>query len=133
MDARARPLLRLAPPALGPAGRAQAGAVALGALPGALPKALADAGADPTSPGSGRGGTKPVFTPLAYAALANPIHELSPGARFDVVVIGSGYGGAITAARLAERLPDDRTICVLERGKEWAPGSFPTTLGAGIP
>lgn len=41
---------------------------------------------------------------------------------YSTVVIGSGYGGAITAARLAERgLP----VCLLERGKEWRIGEFP--------
>src|SRR5215210_7012498 len=55
----------------------------------------------------------------------------SPGERkdqYETVVIGSGYGGAITAARLAERgLP----VCLLERGREWQPGEFPDTL-AGL-
>jgi cholesterol oxidase len=47
---------------------------------------------------------------------------------YETVVIGSGYGGAITAARLAERgLP----VCLLERGREWHPGDFPDTL-AGL-
>ena len=46
---------------------------------------------------------------------------------YDFVVIGSGYGGAITAARLATAdLASKPTICILERGKEWLPGSFPT-------
>ena len=47
------------------------------------------------------------------------------GAEYATIVVGSGYGGAITAARLAERgLP----VCLLERGKEWHPGDFPDTL-----
>jgi len=50
---------------------------------------------------------------------------------YDVVVVGSGYGGAITAARIATAdLPAKPTVCVLERGKEWWPGNnpFPDTL-----
>ena len=49
-----------------------------------------------------------------------------PGkADFDVLIIGSGYGGAVTAARLAaRRLPGVR-IGLLERGREWVPGTFP--------
>ena len=50
--------------------------------------------------------------------------------KYDVVVIGSGYGGAITAARLAAAdLNPKPSICILERGKEWQPGDFPETPG----
>jgi cholesterol oxidase len=50
--------------------------------------------------------------------------------RYDFVIVGSGYGGAITAARLATaNLTPKPSICVLERGKEWEPGSFPETTG----
>ena len=45
---------------------------------------------------------------------------------YDIVVIGSGYGGAITAARLAAAdLNPKPAICILERGKEWQPGQYP--------
>jgi cholesterol oxidase len=44
--------------------------------------------------------------------------------RYDVVVVGSGYGGAITAARLAQA---GRRVCLLERGKEMLPGEYPET------
>src|SRR5215470_8879463 len=50
---------------------------------------------------------------------------------YDVVVIGSGYGGAVTAARLATAAYSNRTkpsICILERGREWLPGTFPDDL-----
>src|SRR5438270_964944 len=48
--------------------------------------------------------------------------------RYDFVIVGSGYGGAITAARLATaNLNPKPSICVLERGKEWEPGTFPET------
>jgi cholesterol oxidase len=42
--------------------------------------------------------------------------------RYDVVVIGSGFGGGIAACRLAEA---GRSVCVLERGRRFAPGDFP--------
>jgi choline dehydrogenase-like flavoprotein len=46
----------------------------------------------------------------------------------DLLVIGSGYGGAVAAARLAGRLVDGRRaeVFVIERGREWLPGLFPT-------
>lgn len=43
---------------------------------------------------------------------------------FDAVVVGSGFGGSVTAHRLAE---GGRRVCVLERGKGYPPGSFART------
>ncbi len=57
-----------------------------------------------------------------HAALSKPLSELSPS--YDVVIIGSGYGGSVMAARLAQA---GRSVCVLERGRELRPGDFPTT------
>src|SRR5262245_11366180 len=53
---------------------------------------------------------------------------------YDVVVLGSGYGGAVTAARLATaQWPNPKpTLCVLERGKEWLPGQFPDRLDRAL-
>lgn len=42
--------------------------------------------------------------------------------RYDVVVVGSGFGGAVTACRLAEA---GRSVLVLERGREWTPQDYP--------
>ncbi len=47
---------------------------------------------------------------------------------FGVVVIGSGYGASICAARLSAKLKGHHRICVIERGREWQPGTFPDTL-----
>ena len=49
-----------------------------------------------------------------------------PGqARFDAIVIGSGYGGSVAALRLAEQ---GLSVCVLERGNEYLAGDYPTNL-----
>lgn len=41
---------------------------------------------------------------------------------FDAVIIGSGFGGSVSALRLAEA---GQRVCLLERGKAYPPGSFP--------
>jgi cholesterol oxidase len=43
---------------------------------------------------------------------------------FDVIVVGTGFGGSLTALRLAEA---GRSVLVLERGQPHAPGSFART------
>ncbi len=43
---------------------------------------------------------------------------------YDVVVVGSGYGGGITASRMARA---GKSVCLLERGKEFQPGEYPNT------
>jgi cholesterol oxidase len=41
---------------------------------------------------------------------------------YDVVVVGSGFGGGITACRMAEQ---GLRVCVLERGRRFGPDDFP--------
>ena len=47
---------------------------------------------------------------------------------YDVVIVGSGYGGAVAAARLAasQEKGRDLEVCVLERGREHLPRTFPS-------
>ena len=40
----------------------------------------------------------------------------------DVAVVGSGFGGAVSAYRLAEA---GHSVIVMERGRAYPPGSFP--------
>jgi choline dehydrogenase-like flavoprotein len=44
----------------------------------------------------------------------------------DTIVIGSGYGGAVSALRLAEIGTE---VVLLERGSEYLPGEFPNEFG----
>jgi cholesterol oxidase len=44
---------------------------------------------------------------------------------YDVVIIGSGFGGAITACRLAQ---EGRSVCILERGRRWGKADFPRSI-----
>jgi cholesterol oxidase len=46
------------------------------------------------------------------------------GEHFDAVVVGSGFGGSVTAYRLAEA---GMRVCLLERGKAYPPGAFART------
>jgi cholesterol oxidase len=60
--------------------------------------------------------------------LANDHSQLR--SHYDVLIIGSGYGGAITAARLGYanyRGGRHLSIAILERGIEWPTGSYPVT------
>jgi cholesterol oxidase len=43
---------------------------------------------------------------------------------FDFIVIGSGFGGSVSALRLTER---GYRVAVIEMGRRWAPQSFPRT------
>jgi cholesterol oxidase len=55
--------------------------------------------------------------------LSSPLDEIR-GA-YDVVVVGSGYGGGVAASRLARA---GLRVCVIERGREFLTGEFPARL-----
>lgn len=57
------------------------------------------------------------------ARLSSPIENIKR--HYDVVVIGSGYGGSIAASRLSRA---GRRVAILERGREFQPGEYPDTL-----
>ena len=54
-----------------------------------------------------------------------PADERTDG-RFDtdVLIVGSGFGGSVSALRLSEK---GYRVTVLEKGKRWQPEDFPTT------
>jgi cholesterol oxidase len=60
---------------------------------------------------------------LELARLASSYEQIAAG--YEIVVVGSGYGGAIAASRLARA---GRQVCLLEQGKEFQPGEYPNTL-----
>ncbi len=49
------------------------------------------------------------------------------GSQYDVIVIGSGYGGGVAALRFAEA---GARVGVLERGREWRAADFPRDAAA---
>jgi cholesterol oxidase len=58
--------------------------------------------------------------------LSIPWKQRKPSYQF--VVIGSGYGGAITAARISAAIGQPHQLCILERGREWEPGNSPADV-----
>jgi cholesterol oxidase len=66
--------------------------------------------------------------------LANPIRDLmlttqkDDRIHFGALVIGSGYGASIAAAKISKYLRPEHRMCIIERGKEWIPGTFPETF-----
>jgi cholesterol oxidase len=59
--------------------------------------------------------------------LSKPLEYMK--GHYSVVVVGSGYGGSITACRAARA---GQSVCVLERGKEMLPGEFPDNAWEGV-
>jgi len=55
--------------------------------------------------------------------LSSPPDEMRPA--YDVVVVGSGYGGGVAASRLSRA---GQRVCVIERGREFLTGEFPSRL-----
>jgi cholesterol oxidase len=50
------------------------------------------------------------------------VDELKPSEHYDTVVVGTGFGGSVVGYRLAQA---GKSVCILERGRAYPPGSFP--------
>lgn len=61
--------------------------------------------------------------PLRWENLSSDVDSIN--SKYKAVVIGSGYGASVVAARLSEVFKSE--LCVLERGKEFKPGDYPKT------
>jgi cholesterol oxidase len=64
-------------------------------------------------------------TGLSFPRISRPAFVLRDNMAFDVVVVGSGYGGSIAASRMARA---GFRVCLLERGREIRPGQYPSGL-----
>lgn len=67
----------------------------------------------PQTPASARPRAKSYTTSKPYPRISRPVELLRN--EYDVVVIGSGYGGAVAASRFARA---GESVCLLERGRE---------------
>lgn len=62
-------------------------------------------------------------THARYPRISRPVELMRTS--YDIVVIGSGYGGGVAASRMAR---GRQSVCLLERGKEKWPGEYPEEL-----
>jgi hypothetical protein len=76
----------------------------------------------PSILGSGSSANRSAL-PAKYLKISRPVPMMRH--EYDVVVVGSGYGGAVAASRMARA---NKSVCLLELGKERWPGDFPSEI-----
>ncbi|KAK7513213.1 hypothetical protein IWZ03DRAFT_395927 [Phyllosticta citriasiana] len=69
-----------------------------------------------------------VFVKESFPRLSRPVPMIRP--EYDVVVVGSGYGGGVAASRMVRA---GKRVAVLELGKEKWPGEYPSALADVMP
>lgn len=65
------------------------------------------------------------------SVLGKDFTEFDSTSAYDLVIVGSGYGAAVAAATFAGATHEDGRkirVCILERGREYLPGAFPSTM-----
>ncbi|MDX0605527.1 hypothetical protein GOD78_30880 [Sinorhizobium medicae] len=74
--------------------------------------------------------SKTAWISQGFEGLIDRVRKAPEDLHFDVLIVGSGYGGAMAAFTLAGRTTGGRVlnVGVLERGREYLPGSFPSGL-----
>lgn len=70
------------------------------------------------------------FSELIHKLSTDSDHISGKTPDFDVLIVGSGYGASIAAAELAGCTSNGQplNIAVLERGREYLPGAFPSKM-----
>ena len=84
---------------------------------------------NPSHTGSAAGARATAWISHGFEELASDPKSLKTP--FDVVIVGSGYGGAVAASELAgcrDTNGKPISVCVLERGGEYLPGMFPSRM-----
>ena len=66
------------------------------------------------------------MTSISATATLPGAPSSTPATDYDAIIIGSGFGGAVTACRLAEH---GYRVLVLERGRRWSPQDYPRRPG----
>ncbi len=67
--------------------------------------------------------SKTAWISQGFERLVDRVRKAPANVHFDILIIGSGYGGAVAASSFAGRMHEGRPISVgvLERGREYLP------------